>query len=221
MIEIRIHGRGGQGNVVAVYLLATAAFEAGRYSQAFPAFGAERRGAPVVAFVRIADKPFFRRNEVREPSFLIIQDSSLLHEPNLTSGLGKDGKILINSNLSSEAISKENRQEMLAMPASALALEVVGREMPNVALLSAFLTLTRIMPHDALAKALATRFTGEVLERNLELVDKAAKQVPEGLWKSVAQKAAAGKPPAKKPAPQKAGPGKAKPGKGVTHARRT
>ncbi|RMD71774.1 MAG: pyruvate oxidoreductase subunit gamma, partial [Gammaproteobacteria bacterium] len=83
MIEIRIHGRGGQGNVVAAYLLAIAAFEEGKYSQAFPSFGAERRGAPVVAFVRASDTPFRRRCQVREPAFLIIQDHALLHVPGI------------------------------------------------------------------------------------------------------------------------------------------
>ena len=78
MIEIRIHGRGGQGNVVAAYLLAAAAFDAGLQCQAFPAFGAERRGAPVVAFVRISETPIFRRNQVKHPAYLIIQDRTLL-----------------------------------------------------------------------------------------------------------------------------------------------
>ena len=183
MIEIRIHGRGGQGNVVAAYLLASAAFEAGLHCQAFPAFGAERRGAPVVAFVRLSNKPIRRRNEVREPTFLIVQDKSLLAQPELTAGLKPGGGILVNAGVASEALSAEHGRDMIAVPATAMALETIGRPVPNVALLSAFLTLTELLPHKALAKALVERFKGEVLERNLELIKTAAKRVPAGLWR--------------------------------------
>lgn len=91
MIEVRIHGRGGQGNVVAAYLLATAAFTEGWHAQAFPAFGAERRGAPVVAFVRLNDKPIRRRCQVAEPDFLIIQDEALMRVAGITDGLKSSG----------------------------------------------------------------------------------------------------------------------------------
>ncbi|MCB2102259.1 MAG: 2-oxoacid:acceptor oxidoreductase family protein [Rhodobacterales bacterium] len=191
MIEIRIHGRGGQGNVVAAYLLATAAFEAGLYCQAFPAFGAERRGAPVVAFVRIGKQKILRRNEVKEPAFLIIQDPTLLHEKGLTTGLMKGGGILVNTKLTSGDISAAHGEEMIALPATGMAVEAVGRPVPNVALLSAFLSLTGIVPHTALRKALSGRFKGEVLDKNLNLVEMAAKAVDKGLWKEVAHAASA------------------------------
>ena len=93
MIEVRIHGRGGQGNVVAAYLLATAAFTEGWHAQAFPAFGAERRGAPVIAFTRLNDKAIRRRCQVEAPDYLIIQDEALLHVPGITDGLKPGGKI--------------------------------------------------------------------------------------------------------------------------------
>jgi len=183
MIEIRIHGRGGQGDVVADYLLAAAAFEAGRYCQAFPAFGAERRGAPVVAFVRIANRPIQRRSQVLHPDYLIIQDSALLHEPGLTAGLKPGGGILVNSPFSSEEISRQHGKDMVAIPATAMAIETIGRPVPNVALLSAFLALTGLMPLEALKKAVAGRFSGDIRERNLRLADEAATRVPRGLWK--------------------------------------
>lgn len=183
MIETRIHGRGGQGNVSAAYLLGMAAFEIGKYCQAFPAFGAERRGAPVVAFVRISDKPILQRNQVKEASFLIIQDATLLYEQGLTSGLRKGGGILINSNLTSEEISKKYGENMISLPGTSMALEQIGRPVPNVALLSAFLTLTGIFPQKALQIALKKRFSGRILDNNLRLTDQAAKAVPEGLWK--------------------------------------
>ncbi|MDP6788482.1 MAG: 2-oxoacid:acceptor oxidoreductase family protein [Rhodospirillales bacterium] len=182
MVEIRIHGRGGQGNAVAAYLLATAAFEDGQHCQAFPTFGAERRGAPVTAFVRVSDRPILRRNQVVHPAHLIIQDESLLHDEGLTSGLLPGGGILVNSTASSEEISAAQGQPIVALPATAMAIETVGRPVPNVALLSAFLTLTGLLSHKALSKALAERFKGDVLKNNLKLVKLAAVGVPAGEW---------------------------------------
>ena len=183
MIEIRIHGRGGQGNVVAAYVLAAAAFNAGRYCQAFPAFGAERRGAPVVAFVRINDSPIQRRSQVRTPDFLVIQDEHLLQDPALTAGLKAGGGCLVNSNQSSGDLSSLYGQPMVALPATAMSLEVMGRAVPNVPLLAAFLTLTELMPLDALNAALSERFKGAVLEKNLKLVEQASAAVTAGAWK--------------------------------------
>ena len=182
MIEIRIHGRGGQGNVVAAYLLGIAAFEDGRYAQAFPNFGAERRGAPVTAFIRIANRPIRRRCQVTEPMFLIIQDDALLHVPGVLDGLHAGGGVLVNSTHSSETLSAQIGGEVMSLPATRLANEVLGRPVPNTALLAAFLSLTRLLPHEALIKALSDRFSGAVLERNTRLVTEAAEVVPAGLW---------------------------------------
>ena len=186
MIEVRIHGRGGQGNVVAAYSLATAAIDEGRFGQAFPAFGAERRGAPVVAFVRIAAQPLRRRCQVLHPAFLIIQDQALLHVPGITDGLLADGGILVNSSLSSETLSEQTGLNLITLPAGILAKEFLGRPVPNTALLAAFLTLTELLPHEALIKALKHRFKGEILDRNIALIEHAASQVPKGLWKETA-----------------------------------
>lgn len=191
MIEVRIHGRGGQGNVVAAYLLATAAFEEGRYGQAFPAFGAERRGAPVTAFVRIADKPIRRRCEVRQPAFLIIQDEALLHVRGVLDGLEPGGGILVNSTRTAAELSAEHGRDMLSLPATALAQETLGRPVPNTALLAAFLTLTELLPCEALVNALAERFSGKVLERNTELIERAAAMVEPGIWKEAQHAASA------------------------------
>ena len=183
MIEIRIHGRGGQGNVVAAYLLAGAAFNDGRYCQAFPAFGAERRGAPVVAYVRISDQPILRRNTVKSPAFLIIQDQNLLKDPKLTSGLIPGGGVLVNTNRAAEDISQEYGVDMMVLPATRMATEVMGRPVPNVPLLAAFLSLTGMLSLEGLDHALAERFKGAVLEKNRQLVQQAAAAVPAGLWK--------------------------------------
>lgn len=185
MIEIRIHGRGGQGNVAAAYILASAAFEDGRHSQAFPNFGAERRGAPVTAFVRISDTPFSRRCQVLHPAFLIVQDEALLHVPGVTDGLHQGGGILVNSNRSTEELKQEMGLEIVAIPANTLARKILGRPVPNTALLSAFLSLTGMLPTTALVKGLSQRFKGDVLERNTQLVNEAASIVPAGLWREV------------------------------------
>ena len=183
MVEIRIHGRGGQGNVVAAYLLATAAFEAGRYGQAFPNFGAERRGAPVTAFVRIADTPIRRRCQVRQPAFLIIQDEALLQVAGVLDGLHTGGAILVNSKRAPDELNVATGYELITLPASMLANEVLGRPVPNTALLAAFLALTGLLPQQALVKALAQRFSGDTLKHNVSLIEQAAGRVPAGHWR--------------------------------------
>lgn len=186
LIEVRVHGRGGQGNVVAAYLLATAAFEEGWHAQAFPAFGAERRGAPVAAFVRLNDRPIRRRCQVAEPDFLIIQDEALLHVAGISDGLRDDGAILLNSARPAEDFREQLPQTLVTIPATRLAKEHLGRPVPNTALLSAFLALTGLLPQQALLEALAQRFQGDVLERNRRLIEAAALAVPAGEWKVAA-----------------------------------
>lgn len=186
MIEVRIHGRGGQGNVVAAYLLATAAIDEGRFGQAFPAFGAERRGAPVVSFVRIADKPLRRHNQVQHPAFLIIQDQALLNVPGVTDGLLAGGGILVNSSLDSETLSQQTGIQLLTLPADSLSQDYLGHPVPNTALLAAFLSLTELLPVDALLKALAHRFKGKLLENNSRLVSDVVNMMPMGQWKEIA-----------------------------------
>jgi pyruvate ferredoxin oxidoreductase gamma subunit len=183
LMEIRIHGRGGQGNVVAANLLAMAAFEVGRHGQAFPNFGAERRGAPVVAFVRIADAPIKRRCQVQQPAYVIVQDDALIHVPGVLDGILPGGGILINSTRSADQFEVPAGVELVTLPASAMAKEVLGRPVPNTALLAGFLALTGLFPVDALVKVLGHKFKGEVLAKNEELIREAAKRVPAGHWK--------------------------------------
>ncbi|HHB91589.1 MAG TPA: pyruvate oxidoreductase subunit gamma [Thioploca sp.] len=182
MIEIRIHGRGGQGNVVAAYLLAMAAFEEGRYGQAFPNFGAERRGAPVIAFVRIDNENILRRNQILTPAFLIIQDQALLHVSGVTNGLLPNGKILVNSPQSSDELSQQLGKEVISIQASMLAKKILGRPVPNTTLLAAFFALTGMLSQESLRKVLQHKFKDAVLEKNLLLIQKAVELVPAGLW---------------------------------------
>jgi pyruvate ferredoxin oxidoreductase gamma subunit len=182
MIEYRIHGRGGQGSVSAAYLLAAAAFEAGHTCQAFPAFGAERRGAPVVAFVRINDKPINLRSQVRAPDYLIVQDDTLLLDPAITTGLKPGGAMIVNSRRTEAGIAKDFRCRVKCIPATEMALEIIGRPIPNTALLASLLVLTGSLPLDALAAALKGRFSGDVLARNLTLIERAATMVSKDDW---------------------------------------
>jgi len=182
MIEIRIHGRGGQGNVVAAYLLATAAIDDGRYAQAFPAFGAERRGAPVMAFVRIADKAFKRRCQVIQPAFLIIQDEALVAVPSVAEGLLPHGGILVNAAQPARPQGIPADSDVQSLAATALATEVLGRPVPNTALLAAFLSMTGLLPSAALIKALSHHFSGAVLDRNVALIERVSAASPQGIW---------------------------------------
>jgi len=195
MIEIRIHGRGGQGNVVAAYLLATTAINEGWHAQAFPAFGAERRGAPVIAFVRINHQPIKRRCQVESPDFLIIQDEALMNISGITDGLKSDGCILLNSAKSCEQYAAEHHagninhvlnKNLITLPATQLAQQYLGRPVPNTALLSAFLSLTGILTHDALIQSFKERFSGNVLDKNIDLINAAEHTIPANLWKTTA-----------------------------------
>ena len=186
MTEIRIHGRGGQGNVVAADILAQAAFECGKFGQAFPCFGPEWRGAQVTAFVRIADVPVQRDCQVTHPAIVVLQDHALLHSREVTDGLPPSVGVLVNWAKSVGPITASNGQRVLVVPAAAMALKILGKPVPNTALLAALVTVTELMPLEALEQAVALRFHGETLTRNISLMRAAAKTVPAGLWKEIA-----------------------------------
>ena len=173
MLQIRIHGRGGQGVVTAAELLAVAAFEQGRHAQAFPSFGSERTGAPVVAFCRIDDREIRVREPILAPDVLIVQDPTLLHQVDVFQGLRPDGWVLINSRRSFDElgvgeIAQRFRHERLAtVPATEIALRHLGRPLPNAVLLGGFAALSGLIGLDAVAHALRERFPGKVGEANV------------------------------------------------------
>ena len=144
MFQVRIHGRGGQGVVTAAELLSVAAFREGRHAQAFPTFGSERTGAPVVAFCRFDDRPIRVREPITEPDALIVQDPTLLHQVDLFAGLGADGYLLLNTSRSldelglGEFVERFRPERVLTLPATELAREHLGRPLPNAALLGGF-----------------------------------------------------------------------------------
>lgn len=173
MFEVRIHGRGGQGVVTAAEMLSVAAFAEGRHAQAFPSFGSERMGAPVVSFCRIDDREIRVREPVMEPDALIIQDPTLLHQVDLFGGLKPDGYILINTGKSfaelglGELAARFRHERLLTVPAGELAREHTGRPVANAALLGGFAALSGLISLDAVASAIRERFPGRIAEGNV------------------------------------------------------
>ncbi|MBL8303418.1 MAG: 2-oxoacid:acceptor oxidoreductase family protein [Ideonella sp.] len=172
MLQIRIHGRGGQGVVTAAELLSVAAFEQGRHAQAFPSFGSERTGAPVVAYCRIDDRAIRLREPIVAPDVLIVQDPTLLHQVDLFQGLVPDGYVLINSRRSfdelglSDIALRHRHERLITVPASEIAMKHLGRPLPNAALLGGFAGLSGLISLDAVAHAIGDRFSGAVAAAN-------------------------------------------------------
>ncbi|MFI6559416.1 2-oxoacid:acceptor oxidoreductase family protein [Streptomyces sp. NPDC050534] len=167
MFQVRIHGRGGQGAVTAAELLSVAAFMEDRHAQAFPSFGSERTGAPVVAFCRIDDRPIRVREPVMQPDALIIQDPTLLHQVNVFDGLRPDGAVLINSPRSAAELGlTEFTGRALTVPATALAVRHFGRPVPNAVLLGGLAALTGCVTIESLTTAVCERFPGDLGQAN-------------------------------------------------------
>jgi pyruvate ferredoxin oxidoreductase gamma subunit len=176
MFEIRVHGRGGQGVVTTAELLSVAAFIEGREAQAFPTFGSERTGAPVVGFCRIDDRPIRTHEPVAEPDAVIIQDATLVHQVNVFEGLGPDGYLLINTSwslaeLGLDSFAGQFRPErVMVVPATELALTHLGRPLPGAVLLGAFAALTGLLRLDSVVAAIGERFTGSIAAGNIAAV---------------------------------------------------
>jgi pyruvate ferredoxin oxidoreductase gamma subunit len=180
MFQVRIHGRGGQGVVTAAEMLSVAAFLSGREAQAFPSFGAERMGAPVVAFCRIDDRPIRLREPVAAPDAIIIQDATLLHGGvDLFGGLVADGYVLVNTEISEDRLSLPASASALpgghvrTVDASQIARRHIGRPLSNAALLGGFVAVTAAVPIDALLVAIRQKFPGRTGELNAAAADEA------------------------------------------------
>ena len=183
MFEVRIHGRGGQGVVTAAEMLSIAAFEEGRHAQAFPSFGSERTGAPVVAFCRIADKEIRLREPIMQPDALIIQDPTLLHQVDVFSGLKKSGYILINTTSTFDELGLSDyvrdfpADRLCTLEATALGLKHVGRPMPNVPLLAGFAALSGTIKLESVCMAINAKFSGKVAAGNIAAATEAFETV--------------------------------------------
>lgn len=173
MFQVRIHGRGGQGVVTAAELLSVAAYREGKHAQAFPSFGSERMGAPVVSFCRIDDKEIRLREPILEPDALIVQDPTLFKAIDVCQGLKPAGYLLVNSNRSLDDLHLDAIADMLppghalTVPASELALKHIGRPLPNAALLGAFARLTGIVHLKSIVAAIREKFPEKIAAANI------------------------------------------------------
>ena len=187
MLEVRIHGRGGQGVVTSAELLSVAAFDEGSHAQAFPSFGSERTGAPVVAFCRIDDAPIRLREPVARPDAVVVGDPTLLHQVAVFEGLRETGYALVNSARTVEDLGLADIAGFLppgrirAVAASELAREHLGRPLPNAALLGAFSALTGVVSLDSVSAAIRERFPGSIGDRNAAAASAAYDAIREGV----------------------------------------
>jgi pyruvate ferredoxin oxidoreductase gamma subunit len=172
VFQVRIHGRGGQGVVTAAELLSVAAFQDGLHAQAFPSFGSERTGAPVVAFCRISEKSIRMREPVMEPDAIIIQDPTLLLSVDVFSGSKDDGFLLINTTKTytelgiSDFVQERSGSRNLIVPASEITLKHVGRAIPNAALLGGFAAATGLVKIESVIAAIIDRFPDRIAKGN-------------------------------------------------------
>jgi pyruvate ferredoxin oxidoreductase gamma subunit len=173
MFQIRIHGRGGQGVVTASALISLAAFLEGKHAQAFPSFGSERTGAPVVSFCRIDDKEIRLREPILTPDALIVQDPTLFRVMDVFQGLKPTGYLLVNTNKTlddpqlGDVVKRLPSGHARAVPASELAMKFIGRPLPNAALLGAFAALTGIVQLPSVVTAIRQMFPGKIGEANV------------------------------------------------------
>jgi pyruvate ferredoxin oxidoreductase gamma subunit len=171
MFQVRVHGRGGQGVVTTAELLSVAAFAEGRHAQAFPSFGSERTGAPVVAFCRIDDRPIRVREPIDRPDAVIVQDATLLGQVDVFGGLAEDGYVLVNTARPLAALGLPGHA--IAVPATDLAIAGIGRPLPGAALLGGFAALTGRIGLESVLTAIRERFPGQLGERNAAIAQQA------------------------------------------------
>lgn len=178
MEQIRIHGRGGQGVVTAAELIAIAAFYDGKEAQAFPNFGVERTGAPIQAFARISDEKIVTREQIYEPSVLIIQDSTLIDSVDVFQGINSNTKIIINASENRWPNLKIKSKHLYFSPATEIALEIIGKNIVNTVILGAFAEFTGLVSLESLEQAIKEKFAGkkpEIIEKNIAALRRAYK----------------------------------------------
>ena len=176
MEQIRIHGRGGQGVVTAAELIAIAAFYDGKEAQAFPSFGVERSGAPIQSFARISNNTIITREQIYEPSVLIIQDASLIGTIDVFSGCTKKTTIIINAVENKWPDLKKKFANIYLTPATEIAMKILGKNLVNTVILGAFAKHTNLISLKSLEKAIKQKFNDKpisVITKNLEAIETA------------------------------------------------
>lgn len=186
MIEIRWHGRGGQGAKTASLLLADAAFNTGKYIQGFPEYGPERMGAPITAYNRISETPITIHSNIYEPDYVVVVDDTLLESVNVTAGLKSTGAIVINTTKSAETLKKELKDysgSIYTIDARKISEEALGRYFPNTPMLAAIVKVSKIMTDEDLLNDMKGSFKHkfakkpEVIDGNMKALELALQQV--------------------------------------------
>ncbi len=177
LLEVRFHGRGGQGVVTSADVLAVAAFKEGFYTLSFPTFGAEKRGTPVASFLRISDKPVVLRDEIYEPDYVVILDPTVMESVNVVSGL-KDGGFVVANYPREKELEDKLGVKVFAINATKLAMEYLGRPITNTVMVGAFAGITGIVKLDTLKETIMEWFSKkgeEIAKKNADLVENAYK----------------------------------------------
>ena len=186
IIEIRWHGRGGQGAKTASLLLADAAFNTGKYIQGFPEYGPERMGAPITAYNRISDEPITIHSNIYYPDYVVVVDDTLLESVDVTSGLKEDGAILINTTKPAEVLRKElkgYKGDIYTLDARKISLETLGKYFPNTPMLAGIVKISKIMTDEELIEDMKGSFKHkfakkpEVIDGNMKALEMALKEV--------------------------------------------
>ena len=186
MIEIRWHGRGGQGAKTASLLLADAAFNTGKYIQGFPEYGPERMGAPITAYNRISDEPITIHSNIYYPDYVVVVDDTLLESVDVTSGLKEDGAILINTTKPADVLKKElkgYKGDIYTLDARKISLETLGRYFPNTPMLAGIVKISGIMTDEELIEDMKGSFKHkfakkpEVIDGNMKALEMALKEI--------------------------------------------
>lgn len=189
MIEIRWHGRGGQGAKTASLLLADAAFNTGKYIQGFPEYGPERMGAPITAYNRISDTPIRVHSNVYEPDYVVVVDDTLLETVDVTNGIKENGAILVNTNQKPEQIRQYlngYKGKIYTIDATQISMDCLKANFPNTAMLSAIIKITGVMTKEQLLNDMKESFKHkfarkpEVIEPNMKAIERAYDEVTGG-----------------------------------------
>lgn len=187
MIEIRFHGRGGQGAKTASQFVAEAAMDKGKYIQAFPEYGPERAGAPIRAFTRISDEPINIHSGVTNPEAVVVIDPTLLDATDVTEGLDDQGILVVNTHLTPKEIrekTKFNKGKVFTVDATKIALDTIGLPLPNTSMLGALIKATGLVTIKDIEEKTKEKFLKKIGEKktqgNIDSINRAYKEVKEG-----------------------------------------
>ena len=184
LLEIRWHGRGGQGAKTAAILLGEAVSASGKYIQAFPEYGPERMGAPVLAFNRISEEPIRLHCQVANPAMVVVLDATLIGKADVTAGVPEDGLYIINTNLSPEEMREQlglTGGKVYTLDATQISMETIGRAIPNTPMMGALIRTTGLLTIDEFVRntreRLEAKFRPDIVDKNIKAIERAYQEV--------------------------------------------